>query len=57
MRVINLSVLTLLINGALAADCIGTKVSGGISNKHQQAYWQAREKMCNNSDCALQQAF
>lgn len=55
MKVINLSTLVLFINGALAADCIGTKVSGGIGDKHQQAYWQAREKMCSNSDCALQQ--
>jgi hypothetical protein len=57
MRVINLSALARLINGALAANCIGTKVSGGISNKHQQACWQARKKMCSNSNCALQQAF
>jgi hypothetical protein len=55
MKVINLSTLVLFINGALAADCIGSKQSGGISDKHQQAYWEAREKMCSNSDCALQQ--
>ncbi|KAG5655105.1 hypothetical protein KAF25_000228 [Fusarium avenaceum] len=55
MRVIKLSTLVLFISGAFAADCIGTKVSGGISNKHEQAHWQAREKMCSNSDCASQQ--
>ncbi|KAJ3540951.1 hypothetical protein NM208_g4824 [Fusarium decemcellulare] len=55
MKLINLSTLALFINGALAADCIGSKQSGGISDKHQQAYWEARDKMCSNSDCALQQ--
>ncbi|KAM0226766.1 hypothetical protein ACHAPO_012100 [Fusarium lateritium] len=55
MKLISLSALVLFANGALAADCIGSKQSGGISDKHQQAYWEAREKMCSNSDCALQQ--
>jgi len=54
MKLINLS-LALLINGALAADCLGSRKTNGIHDKHQQAYWEAREKMCSNSDCALQQ--
>ncbi|RGP72368.1 hypothetical protein FLONG3_6764 [Fusarium longipes] len=55
MKLINLSTLALLVNGALAADCLGTPQSGGISDKHQQAYWDARDKMCSNRDCAYQQ--
>ncbi|RFN53941.1 hypothetical protein FIE12Z_1688 [Fusarium flagelliforme] len=50
-----LSTLALFINGALAADCLGSRQSNGISDKHQQAYWDARAKMCSNSDCAFQQ--
>ncbi|RGP70197.1 hypothetical protein FSPOR_4097 [Fusarium sporotrichioides] len=55
MKIISLSTLALFINATLAADCFGSKQSGGISSKHEQAYWEARDKMCSNSDCALQQ--
>ncbi|CAG1962934.1 unnamed protein product [Fusarium graminearum] len=55
MKFTTLSTLAFFLNGALAADCIGTKQRNGISDKHMEAYWEVREKMCSNSDCASQQ--
>ncbi|EYB25141.1 hypothetical protein FG05_08090 [Fusarium graminearum] len=54
MKITNLSAIVLLANGALAADCLGTKTNGSM-DKFLSAFWEAREKMCSNSDCALQQ--
>ncbi|KAM0540699.1 hypothetical protein ACHAO7_010985 [Fusarium culmorum] len=54
MKIVNLSALVLFTNGALAADCLGWKTNGSM-DKFLSAFWEAREKMCSNSDCALQQ--
>ncbi|CEF76349.1 hypothetical protein SNK03_004306 [Fusarium graminearum] len=54
MKIVNLSALVLFANGAMAADCLGWKTSGSM-DKFLSAFWEAREKMCSNSDCALQQ--
>ncbi|CEI63341.1 hypothetical protein FVEN_g128 [Fusarium venenatum] len=53
MQLITLPALALFATSALAADCLG----GANSNlrKVRDAYWDARQKMCSNSDCAYQQ--
>ncbi|KAI5459225.1 hypothetical protein BGZ63DRAFT_447760 [Mariannaea sp. PMI_226] len=53
MQLITFSALMILVSSALAADCFGNKVSG-LSN-WAEAYWDARQKMCGNEDCAYQQ--
>ncbi|KAF5984399.1 hypothetical protein FCOIX_2657 [Fusarium coicis] len=53
MQLINLSALALFATSALAADCFGNRQDG--IEKFEQAYWDARQKMCSNSDCAYQQ--
>ncbi|KAF4429407.1 hypothetical protein FACUT_9150 [Fusarium acutatum] len=53
MQLINLSALALFATSALAADCFGNRQDG--IEKFEQAYWDARQKMCSNSDCTYQQ--
>ncbi|KAG5751480.1 hypothetical protein H9Q69_013725 [Fusarium xylarioides] len=53
MQLINLSALALFAASALAADCFGNRQDG--IERFEQAYWDARQKMCSNSDCAYQQ--
>ncbi|EWG41567.1 hypothetical protein FVEG_03654 [Fusarium verticillioides 7600] len=53
MQLINLSALALFATSTLAADCFGNRQDG--IEKFEQAYWDARQKMCSNSDCAYQQ--
>ncbi|KAI5456664.1 hypothetical protein BGZ63DRAFT_428780 [Mariannaea sp. PMI_226] len=53
MKVAILSGLSALIASAVAADCTGPQNSG-ISS-FGDAYWDARNKMCGNIDCAYQQ--
>ncbi|KAJ4250147.1 hypothetical protein NW762_011958 [Fusarium torreyae] len=53
MQLKNLYALTLFASSAFAADCFGN-VQSGIS-KWGDAYWDARQKMCSNSDCGYQQ--
>lgn len=52
MQILNFAALPLFICASLAADCFGTP---GIANKFIEGYWDARQKMCSNSDCAYQQ--
>ncbi|RGP70196.1 hypothetical protein FSPOR_4096 [Fusarium sporotrichioides] len=52
MRVVNLAALSLFFSGSLAADCFG---SPGIAEKFIEGYWDARQKMCSNTECAYQQ--
>jgi hypothetical protein len=52
MRILNVVALPLFIGSSLAADCFGTP---GIANRFIEGYWDARQKMCSNSDCAYQQ--
>ncbi|KAF4426634.1 hypothetical protein F53441_14110 [Fusarium austroafricanum] len=54
MQLINLSALALFATSALAADCFGNSQKG--IDQFQQAYWDARSKMCGNSDCGFQQS-
>lgn len=54
MQLINLSALTLFASSALAASCFGNQQKG-IAD-FQNAYWEARAKMCGNSDCGYQQS-
>ncbi|KAF4501503.1 hypothetical protein FAGAP_2296 [Fusarium agapanthi] len=54
MQLINLSALALFASSALAADCFGNSQDG--IEKFEQAYWDARQKMCSNSDCTYQQS-
>ncbi|RGP74501.1 hypothetical protein FLONG3_6060 [Fusarium longipes] len=54
MHLVNLSALTLLASSALAADCFGNR-QDGIS-QFQDAYWDARSKMCGNTGCGYQQS-
>ncbi|KAL7759412.1 hypothetical protein ACKLNR_009502 [Fusarium oxysporum f. sp. zingiberi] len=53
MQLINLSSLALFATSALAADCFGNRQDG--IERFEQAYWDARQKMCSNSDCTYQQ--
>ncbi|EMT71790.1 hypothetical protein NOF04DRAFT_14097 [Fusarium oxysporum II5] len=53
MQLINLSALALFTTSALAADCFGNRQDG--IERFEQAYWDARQKMCSNSDCTYQQ--
>ncbi|KAF9770583.1 hypothetical protein IL306_011852 [Fusarium sp. DS 682] len=54
MQLTNIAAVTLLASSALAADCFGTKDKGITS--FQDAYWQARQKMCSNSpECPPQE--
>jgi hypothetical protein len=53
MQLITLPALALFVTSALAADCLGGANSG--VTKLRDAYWDARQKMCSNSDCAYQQ--
>ncbi|KAI1062464.1 hypothetical protein LB506_006329 [Fusarium annulatum] len=53
MQLFNLSTIALFATSALAADCFGNSQKG--IQDFQDAYWQARQKMCSNSDCAYQQ--
>ncbi|RKL08779.1 hypothetical protein BFJ68_g9269 [Fusarium oxysporum] len=53
MQLINLSALALFATSALAADCFGNRQDG--IERFEQAYWDARQKMCSNSDCTYQQ--
>ncbi|KAF4333639.1 hypothetical protein FBEOM_12539 [Fusarium beomiforme] len=53
MQLINLATLTLFASSTLAADCFGNSYKG--LNDWRDAYWDARQKMCSNSDCAYQQ--
>ena len=53
MQLINISALSLLVAAASAADCFGN-TQKGIS-QWGDAYWDARAKMCANTDCAYQQ--
>ncbi|KAG5655085.1 hypothetical protein KAF25_000208 [Fusarium avenaceum] len=52
MQILNFAALPLFICASLAADCFGTP---GTANKFIDGYWDARQKMCSNSDCAYQQ--
>lgn len=52
MQIINLAALTLLATSALAADCSGN--SGRDLYAWRNAWWDARQKMCSNSDCGYQ---
>lgn len=52
MQILNLAALPLFIGTCLAADCFGAP---GIANKFIDGYWDARQKMCSNSNCAYQQ--
>ncbi|RGP72369.1 hypothetical protein FLONG3_6765 [Fusarium longipes] len=52
MQILNLATLSLLIGSSVAADCFGSE---GISNKFIDGFWEARQKMCSNTDCAYQQ--
>ncbi|EWZ43087.1 hypothetical protein FOCG_02016 [Fusarium oxysporum f. sp. radicis-lycopersici 26381] len=53
MQLTNLSALALFATSALAADCFGNRQDG--IERFEQAYWDARQKMCSNSDCTYQQ--
>ncbi|KAH6886792.1 hypothetical protein B0T10DRAFT_575108 [Thelonectria olida] len=53
MQLINICALSLLVAAASAADCFGN-TQKGIS-QWGDAYWDARAKMCANTDCAYQQ--
>ncbi|KAJ0137585.1 Uncharacterized protein HZ326_19432 [Fusarium oxysporum f. sp. albedinis] len=55
MQLINLSALALFATSALAADCFGNRQDGMCIERFEQAYWDARQKMCSNSDCTYQQ--
>jgi hypothetical protein len=54
MHLANLSALTLFASPTLAASCFGNQQKG-ISD-FQNAYWDARSKMCSNSGCGYQQS-
>ena len=54
MQLINLSALALFASSALAADCFGNRQDG--LEQFQNAYWDARAKMCGNSECGYQQS-
>ncbi|KAF4997458.1 hypothetical protein FGRMN_3822 [Fusarium graminum] len=54
MQIINLSALTIFASTAFAASCFGSQQQG-ISD-FQDAYWDARAKMCGNSGCGYQQS-
>jgi hypothetical protein len=44
----------LFVSSALVADCSGN--NNIRLEEFKDAYWSAREKMCNNSDCTYQAA-
>ncbi|KAF4961848.1 hypothetical protein FSARC_10034 [Fusarium sarcochroum] len=52
MQILTVATLSLFIGSSLAADCFG---SPGIANKFIEGYWDARQKMCSNTECAYQQ--
>ncbi|KAM6517234.1 hypothetical protein FSOLCH5_008197 [Fusarium solani] len=52
MQIVNLSALSLFVTSAFAADCFGNTQSG--ISKWADAYWDARAKMCGNTDCEYQ---
>jgi hypothetical protein len=53
MKLVSLSALSILAATASAADCFGNTQSGIA--QWADAYWDARAKMCGNTDCAYQQ--
>ncbi|KAM0226665.1 hypothetical protein ACHAPO_012168 [Fusarium lateritium] len=52
MQILNLAAVSLFVGSSFAADCFG---SSGIGNRFIEGYWDARQKMCSNTDCAYQQ--
>ncbi|EYB25404.1 hypothetical protein FG05_30436 [Fusarium graminearum] len=52
MQILNLAALSAFIGSTLAADCYGTE---GIASRFIEGYWDARQKMCSNTECAYQQ--
>ncbi|KAF5228944.1 hypothetical protein FAUST_10743 [Fusarium austroamericanum] len=52
MQIVNLAALSVFIASSLAADCYGTE---GIASRFIEGYWDARQKMCSNTECAYQQ--
>ncbi|KAJ3534410.1 hypothetical protein NM208_g7548 [Fusarium decemcellulare] len=53
MHIANFSVLTMFVASAFAADCFGN--SRNNIPQFKAAYYDAREKMCSNKECAFQQ--
>ncbi|KAI5460799.1 hypothetical protein BGZ63DRAFT_445723 [Mariannaea sp. PMI_226] len=53
MKLANLSVLGAFVASATAADCLGA--TGQDLSGLSDAFWEARQNMCGNSQCAYQQ--
>lgn len=52
MQIISVSALSLFVASAFAADCFG---NSGAVDAYAEVYWDARAKMCGNTDCPYQQ--
>ncbi|PTD02234.1 hypothetical protein FCULG_00012129 [Fusarium culmorum] len=52
MQILNIAAISVFIASSLAADCYGTE---GIASRFIEGYWDARQKMCSNTECAYQQ--
>ncbi|XEV01602.1 hypothetical protein FSHL1_006889 [Fusarium sambucinum] len=57
MQLITLPALALFVTSAFSADCLGGSNNYNDSLRRvRDAFWDARQKMCSNSDCAYQQS-
>jgi hypothetical protein len=54
MQLVNFTALSLFASSALAASCFGNQQKG--IDQFQDAFWDARAKMCGNSGCGYQQS-
>lgn len=54
MKIVSLSILSLFGTSAFAADCFGIAWPDFTEKVIGDAFWDARAKMCGNSDCPYQ---
>ncbi|KAK4089909.1 hypothetical protein PCL_05577 [Purpureocillium lilacinum] len=54
MKLLGLPALALYATSVYAADCFGQGQTSLLSDYFADAYWDARGKMCGNTDCGYQ---